>query len=228
MNTVAVLKLTLHHGVVGYLAGFQSGKNILVFTDSFRFDQQRETLSLLTSPLYPQADKVLEKTYVTHQRLHPLLSNLLPEGALRELIAQSLKIHIDNEFQLLATLGHDLPGALIATPLDPEEIPDEIKFKLHISNPDQILKQEIRTDNKFSLAGIQMKFSMKAKDGRFTLAQATESSLLGDWIIKTPSSRHAFVPLNEYSMMTLAKMVGIDVPEIREPYRVCRRLFYLS
>ena len=62
-----------------------------------------------------------------------------------------------------------------------------------------------------------MKFSMKAKDGRFTLAQATEAetALLGDWIIKTPSSRHAFVPLNEYSMMTLAKMVGIDVPEIR-------------
>ena len=80
MNTVAVLKLTLHHAVVGYLAGFQSGKNILVFTDSFRFDQQRQTLSLLTSPLYPQADKILEKTYVTHQRLHPLLSNLLPEG----------------------------------------------------------------------------------------------------------------------------------------------------
>lgn len=139
MNTVAVLKLTLHHAVVGYLAGFQSGKNILVFTDSFRFDQQRPTLSLLTSPLYPQADKILEKTYVTHQRLHPLLSNLLPEGALRELIAQSLKVHIDNEFQLLAALGHDLPGALIATPLDPEEIPDEIKFKLQISNPDQIL-----------------------------------------------------------------------------------------
>ena len=118
-------------------------------------------------------------------------------------------------FQLLAALGHDLPGALIATPLDPEEIPDEIKFKLQISNPDQILKQEIRTDNKFSLAGVQMKFSMKAKDGRFTLVQATESSLLGDWIVKTPSSRHAFVPLNEYSMMSLAKMVGIDVPEIR-------------
>jgi hypothetical protein len=55
MNTVAVLELTLHHAVVGYLAGFQSGKNILVFTDSFRSDQQRPTLSLLTSPLYPQA-----------------------------------------------------------------------------------------------------------------------------------------------------------------------------
>ena len=164
MNTVAVLKLTLHHAVVGYLAGFQSGKNILVFTDSFRFDQQRQTLSLLTSPLYPQADKILEKTYVTHQRLHPLLSNLLPEGALRELIAQSLKVHIDNEFQLLAALGHDLPGALIATPLDPEEIPDEIKFKLQISNPDQILKKEIRTDNKFSLAGVQMKATESASD----------------------------------------------------------------
>lgn len=33
MNTVAVLKLTLHHGVVGLFLRFQSGKNILVFTD---------------------------------------------------------------------------------------------------------------------------------------------------------------------------------------------------
>ena len=169
MNTVAVLKLTLHHAVVGYLAGFQSGKNILVFTDSFRFDQQRQTLSLLTSPLYPQADKILEKTYVTHQRLHPLLSNLLPEGALRELIAQSLKVHIDNEFQLLAALGHDLPGALIATPLDPEEIPDEIKFKLQISNPDQILNQDFLTYYNFSWSVSKFKFSINPIHGFFTI-----------------------------------------------------------
>jgi serine/threonine-protein kinase HipA len=100
MNTVAVLKLTLHHGIVGYLAGFQSGKNILVFTDSFRSDQQRPTLSLLTSPLYPQVDKILEKTYVTHQRLHPLLSNLLPEGALRELTQSILSTDHEGEAKL--------------------------------------------------------------------------------------------------------------------------------
>ncbi|WP_111895512.1 type II toxin-antitoxin system HipA family toxin [Acinetobacter sp. MB5] len=214
MSTVAVLKLTLHDTLIGYLAGFQNGKNILIFSDAFRRDPQRPTLSLLTSPLYPQSSKILEKTFVTHQRLHPLLSNLLPEGALRELIANSLKVHIDNEFQLLAALGHDLPGALVAVPMTLEEIPEDIKYKLQISDIDQVTHQDIHLANKFSLAGVQMKFSMKAQDGRFTLAQGTDSTL-GDWIIKTPSTRHAFVPLNEYSIMTLAKMVGIDIPEIQ-------------
>ena len=60
---------------------------------------------------------------MTKQRLHPVLSNLLPEGALRELIVQGLKTHSDNEFQLFSFLGHDLPGALIAEPLAPDDVP---------------------------------------------------------------------------------------------------------
>jgi serine/threonine-protein kinase HipA len=32
---VGVLKLTLHGQLVGYLAGFQGGRNILTFADSF-------------------------------------------------------------------------------------------------------------------------------------------------------------------------------------------------
>ena len=84
------------------------------------------TFSLITHPDFPNAEKLLAKPWPKKQRLHPTLSNLLPEGALRELIAQRLKTHIDNEFQLLSSLGQDLPGALIATPLEPEEVPDSI------------------------------------------------------------------------------------------------------
>jgi serine/threonine-protein kinase HipA len=57
MNSVSVLKLILHHVVIGYLAGFQNGKNILVFTDAFRRDSQRPALSVLTSPVHPQSEK---------------------------------------------------------------------------------------------------------------------------------------------------------------------------
>lgn len=66
--------------------------------------------------------------------------------------------------------------------------------------------------NSFSLAGIQMKFSMKEKDGRYNLFKAGD---LGDWIVKTPSTKHSFVPLNEYTAMSMASMVGIDIPEIK-------------
>jgi serine/threonine-protein kinase HipA len=58
-----------------------------------------------------------------NHKLHPTLSNLLPEGALRELIAQGLKVHVENEFQLFSYLGEDLPGALVAEPVEPEDIP---------------------------------------------------------------------------------------------------------
>jgi serine/threonine-protein kinase HipA len=37
----------------------------------------------------------------------------------------------------------------------------------------------------------------------------------GDWIVKLPSPRFEAVPENEYAMMTLAKIVGIDVPDVR-------------
>ncbi|HSB96461.1 MAG TPA: type II toxin-antitoxin system HipA family toxin, partial [Spongiibacteraceae bacterium] len=144
------------------------------------------------------------------QRLYPTLSNLLPEGALRELFAQGLKVHPDNEFQIFSYLGQDLPGAIIATPLEPDEIPQHI---LMSHGKAKAVKSEIADrENRFSLAGVQMKFSMKEMDGRYQIARA---GALGDWIIKTPSTKHRDVPLNEYTAMTLAALAGVDIPEIK-------------
>jgi len=213
-----ILELTLHQQLVGYLAGFHDGKNVLLFSDSFRANIDRPTLGLITHPTFPNSVKLLEQDWVSHQRLHPILSNLLPEGALRELLAQGLKTHIDNEFQIFAALGHDLPGGLVAKQLMPNHIPDQLQRRLQLSNINQIMNIEISPSNKFSLAGVQMKFSMKEKDGRFNLSQvmsSEDSTQLGDWIIKTPSTRHAYVPLNEYTAMTLAMLAGVDIPEIK-------------
>jgi serine/threonine-protein kinase HipA len=113
-------------------------------------------------------------------------------------LAQGLKIHIDNEFQLFTYLGQDLPGALVATPMDSENIPNYL-----LQSGEQAKNVTIGTKqsmNHFSLAGVQMKFSMREKDGRFHIA---DSGVLGDWIIKTPSTKHKFVPLNEYTAMRL-------------------------
>ncbi|MCP4311491.1 MAG: HipA domain-containing protein, partial [Bacteroidetes bacterium] len=67
-------------------------------------------------------------------------------------------------------------------------------------------------ENRFSLAGIQMKFSMKEMDGRYNLPQKGD---LGDWIIKTPSTKHKDVPLNEFTSMSLAALAGVDIPDIK-------------
>lgn len=117
MRKISVLRLSLHDTLVGYLIGSQDGRNSLIFDDAFKANPARPTLSLITRPDFPQVEKLLAKPWLSNQRLHPVLSNLLPEGALRELIAQGLKTHTDNEFQLFSYLGQDLPGALIAEPL---------------------------------------------------------------------------------------------------------------
>lgn len=210
INEVSVLKLTLHNRLAAFLVGFKDGRNVLSFVDEFRNDPDRPTLSLITHPAFPNAQTVMEKPWTKHQKLHPTLSNLLPEGALRELIAQSLKVHVDNEFQILTYLGQDLPGALVATPMEPEDVPDSVLSTHGTAKAVKIASAN--NENKFSLAGVQMKFSMKEKDGRYNLTKGGE---LGDWIIKTPSTKHAFVPLNEFTAMSMAAMVGIEIPEIK-------------
>ncbi len=209
-NQVQVLKLTLHDRLVGYLAGFQNGRNVLTFAEEFIADTDRPTFSLTTHPDFPNVDKHISEPWARNQRLHPILSNLLPEGALRELLAQGLKTHPDNEFQLLSHLGQDLPGALIASPMLPDEIPHHLFAKY--GGIQAIKIENLSSENKFSLAGVQMKFSMKEMDGRYHVSRSGE---LGDWIIKTPSTKHKHVPLNEYTAMTLARLAGINIPDIR-------------
>jgi len=209
-DEISVLELSLHGRLVGYLAGSQNGRNALSFAEEFRNDLGRPTFSLITHPSFPKAEKLMSEPWIKHQRLHPTLSNLLPEGAFRELIAQGMKTHIDNEFQIFSYLGQDLPGTLIATSMEPDAVPESVLTTY--GNAKAVKLSLENKENKFSLAGVQIKFSMKEKDGRYNLASGDD---LGDWIIKTPSTKHKNVPLNEYTAMTLAEMAGVEIPEIR-------------
>lgn len=209
-DEVVVLRLSLHGRLVGYLAGFSNGRNVLTFADAFSADAARPTFSLITHPDFPHSARVMAEPWARNQRLHPVLSNLLPEGALREWLAQSLKVHVDNEFQMLSYLGADLPGALVVEPMAPDAVPDSV-LGAH-GNVRAVEFENVAPENRFSLAGVQMKFSMKEREGRYSLPGRDG---LGDWIIKTPSTRHRDVPLNEYTAMSLASLAGIEIPEIR-------------
>jgi serine/threonine-protein kinase HipA len=94
--------------------------------------------------------------------------------------------------------------------MNPEEVPPGALLPQGKARAIRI--ERTSSENQFSLAGVQMKFSMKEKDGRYNIAQSGE---LGDWIIKTPSSKHAFVPLNEFTAMSLAALVGVEIPTIK-------------
>lgn len=75
---------------------------------------------------------------------------------------------------------------------------------------------------KFSLAGVQLKFSMIEGGRGLTLPPSGRD---GDWIVKTPDERRgvvngrtvifSHVPQNELAMMTWAREAGLVVPERR-------------
>jgi serine/threonine-protein kinase HipA len=207
---VTILKLSLHNVTVGYLTGYQDGKSVFVFDESYRNNVNRPTLTVTTQNSFPKSATLLSETWNRQHRLHPIFSNLLPEGAMRQWFAQQLKIHPDNEFPMFAQLGKDLPGALIANVMKPDDVPAYVLQQQTKITPIEF--SIVEKQQQFSLAGEQMKFSMKKQDGRYQINQQGE---LGSWIIKTPSTRHKFVPLNEYTAMTLAGAVGVEIPDIR-------------
>ncbi|WP_312858207.1 type II toxin-antitoxin system HipA family toxin [Pseudonocardia pini] len=65
---------------------------------------------------------------------------------------------------------------------------------------------------RFSLAGVGIKLSMLTKESRLTMPAHGE---FGDWIVKLPHQVFRNLPQNEFGMMKLASLLGVDVPEIR-------------
>lgn len=206
-EAVEALNLVLHGQRVGVLTHYAGGKNILVFDPDYR---NRETADRITLTLAQTLNPgFLSGPHIHAQRLSPTLSNLLPEGALRHWMASALKVHPDHEFPLLAWAGADLPGALLALPLEPGTVPNWA-----LSPRDRVKAVQIQVKHgpqKFSLAGVQMKFSSARHDSRFTIGSGPGGD---DWIVKTPSTLHKAVPENEYTSMRLAEAIGIDIPEI--------------
>lgn len=151
-----------------------------------------------------------EKAHVATVRVAPWFSNLLPEGRLRDWIADERGVNRQREIELLAQVGHDLPGAVRILPEG--EVPLELIWS---DEPDtyaiELADDFHRPGVRFSLAGVAMKFSMLLRHDRLTIPAHGEG---GDWIVKTPDIRFRDVPLNEFAMMTLARAVGIDVPQI--------------
>lgn len=151
-------------------------------------------------------------SHASNLLLPPWFSNLLPEGNLRKLIAQDRGVSAKREFELLLHVGRDLPGAVTVVPAKGEPPTPTPKRTRQFD--------QLSSDAKpwtFSLAGVALKFSMIRASDQFTIPGRDEKG--GDWIIKLPDLKYPCVPENEFSIMHLASLVGIDVPEIELVHR---------
>lgn len=144
----------------------------------------------------------------THVVLPRWFSHLLPEGILRRTAARAAGIHADREFDLIAALGaDDLPGAVRIVAAD------RSGTEHGLSSESEGARDFQDGPLKFSLAGLQMKFSVRNSDRGLTVPV---SGAAGDVILKLPDARPDFggVPTAEYAAMMLAMRAGIAVAEV--------------
>lgn len=200
INALAVWLQGHRVGVINRLAG---DRHIFSFEQDYIDDPQRPTLSL---SFKGQVGGLITSSRVINLRLPPFFSNLLPEGHLRTYLAQRAGVKSEREFFLLAALGADLPGALTVMPLETEYVNEGHH---HADGGDQRNDTALR----FSLAGIQLKFSaiLEASGGLTVPADGMN----GSWIVKLPSARFPAVPENEFVMLALAHAIGIVLPQNR-------------
>ena len=204
MSAIAALDILLHDHRIGRIARLDGDRSIFTFDDNYLHDDHRPTLSLAYKDEY---GTIINEPRAYQTRLEPFFSNLLPEGVLRDYLALCAGVKSIREFQLLTQLGDDLPGALRAVPVTGAPIADE---EAQEQTPAETANRVLR----FSLAGVQLKFSALKNQGKNAGLTIPASGTGGDWIIKLPSTRHEHVPENEYASMSLAARLGIDVPDI--------------
>ena len=120
MAEVAVLDVRLHGRSIGALTRLGRERIVFGFDPGYVDDPDRATLSLSFRDPF---GGVVTDFAPTRRWAHPFFSNLLPEGSLREYLARAAGIDPQAEFELLAALGEDLPGAVTTVPLDVDAEP---------------------------------------------------------------------------------------------------------
>ena len=206
MPDVTVLDVLLHGSPIGTLTRVAGDRTLFAFNEATIADAERATLGLRFKD---QHDQLITDFRPVQTKVMPYFSNLLPEGPLRAYLADRAGVRSDREFFLLWVLGRDLPGAITIRPAEGEAWPQDTNAGKQTS---QEAQQRQANALRFSLAGVQLKFSAikNARGGLTIPANGTG----GAYIVKLPSQVHARVPENEFSMMTLAKLIGINVPAI--------------
>lgn len=207
MPDVSVLEVLLYGNPVGTLTRVAGDRTLFAFDEAYVADAHRPVLSLGFKDSF---GALITAFQPTQTRVLPFFSNLLPEGHLRGYLAQRAGVHPAREFFLLWALGADLPGAVTVRPAGGEAWPPDAG---DADGDGDHRHRRRETALRFSLAGVQLKFSaVNEANGGLTIPA---NGIGGSWIVKLPSRQFAGVPENEFSMLTLARLAGIDVPALR-------------
>lgn len=205
------LNICLYGQPIGTLLALPNDRSIFAFHEDYMENPNRPTLSL---SFKNDEGRFLHKSRSYQTKLEPFFANLLPEGTLRAFIAQKAGVKDMRDYPLLSLLGRDLPGAVTALPYEAEASINIIQTDNNTPISDNETPQQ-QPALHFSLAGVQLKFSgLQKSDQKHGGLVIPANGAGGDWIIKLPSPHHAQLPECEWATMTLAAILGMNVPEI--------------
>src|SRR5580700_1260654 len=161
-------------GIINRLAG---DRHIFAFEQGYIDDPNRPTLSLSYKG---QEGGLVVAVRPVGRRLPPFFSNLLPEGHLRTYLAEKAGVKPEREFYLMAVLGEDVTGAVTVKPMDGDERDDDQHHHRHDDHHDE--DQQQKGVMRFSLAGVQLKFSAVTEVSSGLTIPA--HGVGGSWIVK--------------------------------------------
>lgn len=171
-----------------------------------RSRDERNSFDILSTYWEATSRPVLGQVFEEHGRewrpsaytsLPKWFSHLLPEGRLRNEVARASDTNTKREFELLNRLGYkDLPGAVRALPADHDGV-------VHPHAEDEASNLGDDPLLKFSLAGVQLKFSVYGNQRSLTVPA---SGSVGNVILKFPDGRDGFdaVPEAELGCLRLS------------------------
>ena len=204
MADIRVLDVLLHGAPIGTLTHVPGDRTLFTLADDYVADEHRPVFGL---SFKDRLGELITEFRPTQTRLLPFFSNLLPEGRMRGYLAARAGVSEVREFFLLWALGSDLAGAVTVVPADGEAWP------LDVDDHDEPDRRGHENALRFSLAGVQLKFSaVEEVRGGLTIPVR---GVGGSWIVKLPSREFEGVPENEFAMMTLARLIGMDVPALQ-------------
>ncbi|WP_158967345.1 type II toxin-antitoxin system HipA family toxin [Chachezhania sediminis] len=196
---VQALDIFLNHHKIGTIVRTPGDFNAFSFDPAYRATGGYPILSLS----FRAANGGLRKDpQPIAGALPAFFANLLPEDKLRDAMEKhhAGRVRSGNDFDLLAALGADLPGAVRALPGD--------GLALVPAKPAQTAPKA-----RFSLAGVQMKLSVMKNTGKGGGLTVPLGDGDGEYIAKFPSTAFPAVSENEFANLALAKAIGMEVPE---------------
>lgn len=153
----------------------------------------------------------------------PFFSGLLPEGTVREHIAQRFGISARNDFSMLGAIGRECAGAVSVVPpggsvhdrpsqsedvrwLDENELADAVS-----ELPSRPLFDDPEEGVRLSLAGVQDKMPVVCREGRIGITTGRTPST---HILKAPIARFDDTVVNEACCLRLATRLGLNAASV--------------